>query len=61
MDGTGHSGPNSQRLQTFYPQASEVLKSLRQLEGGQQLTVLQDIVVNMGFETARMTPTLSSP
>jgi hypothetical protein len=43
------------------PQASEVLKSLRQLEGGQQLTVLQDIVVNMGFETARMTPTVKEP
>ena len=43
------------------PQASEVLKSLRQLEGGQQLTVLQDIVVNMGFETARMTPTVKQP
>ena len=29
--------------------ASEVILSLRKLEGGQQLTVLQDIVANMGY------------
>lgn len=43
------------------PEASEVLQALRQLEGGQQLTVLQDIVVNMGFATATMTPTVKEP
>ncbi|AFY44099.1 orange carotenoid protein N-terminal domain-containing protein [Nostoc sp. PCC 7107] len=31
------------------PQASDVLEAIRQLEGGQQLTVLQNIVVNMGY------------
>ncbi len=30
-------------------QASDVLQAIRQLEGGQQLTVLQNIVVNMGY------------
>jgi hypothetical protein len=29
-------------------QASDVLHAIRQLEGGQQLTVFQDVVVNMG-------------
>lgn len=29
--------------------ASSVLQAIRQLEGGQQLTVLQDIVANMGY------------
>jgi hypothetical protein len=40
---------------------SEVLQALRQLEGGQQLTVLQEVVVNMGFATATMTPTVKEP
>jgi hypothetical protein len=30
-------------------QASDVLHAIRQLEGGQQLTVFQDVVINMGY------------
>jgi Orange carotenoid protein, N-terminal/Nuclear transport factor 2 (NTF2) domain len=36
--------------------ASEVLQAIRQLEGGQQLTVLREIVANMGYA-----PTCSNP
>lgn len=43
------------------PKASEVLQALRQIEGGQQLTVLQDIVVNMGFATDGGTSTVKEP
>ncbi len=38
---TGHNG-------TVAP-ASDVLQAIRQLEGGQQLTVLQELVANMGY------------
>jgi Orange carotenoid protein, N-terminal/Nuclear transport factor 2 (NTF2) domain len=39
----------------FSAQASSVLQSIYQLEGGQQLSVLQDIVINMGY-----TPTVGT-
>jgi hypothetical protein len=38
--------PKGYKLST---KASEVLQSIRQLEGGQQLTVFQDVVVKMGY------------
>jgi Orange carotenoid protein, N-terminal/Nuclear transport factor 2 (NTF2) domain len=38
--------PEGYKLST---QASDVLQAIRQLEGGQQLSILQDIVVNMGY------------
>ncbi|MCF2150260.1 orange carotenoid-binding protein [Desmonostoc muscorum LEGE 12446] len=38
--------PKGYKLST---QASDVLQAIRQLEGGQQLSILQDIVVNMGY------------
>lgn len=41
--------------------AADVLKSIDRLEGGQQLTVLQDIVVNMGFAAMGGTPTVTEP
>jgi hypothetical protein len=36
--------------------ASDVLQAIRQLEGGQQLTVLQGIVANMGYASTDGTP-----
>ncbi len=41
--------------------ASEWLGAIRQLEGGQQLTVLQDIVANMGYAPTGMTPKVKEP
>lgn len=41
--------------------ASEVLQAIRQLEGGQQLTVLQDIVGNMGYASTELTPKAKDP
>jgi hypothetical protein len=41
--------------------ASDVLQSIRQLEGGQQLTVLQDVVVNMGYAPTGDTPKVKEP
>ncbi|MGL5077197.1 MAG: orange carotenoid protein N-terminal domain-containing protein [Waterburya sp.] len=41
--------------------ASGVLEAIRQLEGGQQLTVLQDIVAKMGYASTESTPTVKEP
>jgi Orange carotenoid protein, N-terminal/Nuclear transport factor 2 (NTF2) domain len=41
--------------------ASELLKAIDKLEGGQQLTVLQDVVVNMGFSSVGDTPKVNDP
>lgn len=43
------------------PSASVVLQAIRQLEGGQQLTVLQDIVAKMGYTSIGETPTVREP
>nr|QOH29892.1 orange carotenoid protein [Gloeocapsa sp. PCC 7513] len=42
-------------------EASIVLQAIRQLEGGQQLTVLQDIVANMGYASTGGTPRVTEP
>ncbi len=42
-------------------QASSVLQSIRQLEGGQQLAVLQDIVINMGYAPTVGTQKVKEP
>ncbi|GET35301.1 orange carotenoid protein N-terminal domain-containing protein [Microseira wollei] len=41
--------------------ASDVLQAIRQLEGGQQLTVLQNIVVSMGYAPTCGTPKVKEP
>lgn len=41
--------------------ASSVLQALRQLEGGQQLAVLQDIVINMGYAPTVATQRVKEP
>jgi hypothetical protein len=41
--------------------ASDVLQAIRQLEGGQQLTVLQDIVANMGYSSPNGIPKFKEP
>ncbi len=41
--------------------ASDVLQAIRQLEGGQQLTVLQDIVANMGYASTDATTKVKEP
>lgn len=41
--------------------ASSVLQAIRQLEGGQQLAVLQDIVINMGYAPTVGTQTVKEP
>jgi len=41
--------------------ASDVLEAIRQLEGGQQLTVLQDIVAKMGYAQTDGTPKIKEP
>lgn len=41
--------------------ASDVLQAIRQLEGGQQLTVLRDIVVNMGYASTVATQKVEEP
>lgn len=41
--------------------ASDLLQTIRQLEGGQQLTVFQDVVVNMGYTPAGGTPKVKQP
>jgi hypothetical protein len=46
---------------TLSEKASDVLQSIRQLEGGQQLTVLQNIVANMGYAPSCGTPKVKEP
>jgi hypothetical protein len=41
--------------------ASDVLQAIRKLEGGQQLTVLQDIVAKMGYVSTNGTPKVKEP
>ena len=41
--------------------ASDVLQAMRKLEGGHQLTVLQDIVANMGYASTDGTPKVKEP
>jgi hypothetical protein len=41
--------------------ASDVFQAIRQLVGGQQLTVLQDIVANMGYAPMGGTPKVKEP
>jgi Orange carotenoid protein, N-terminal/Nuclear transport factor 2 (NTF2) domain len=42
-------------------EASDLLQAIRQLEGGQQLTVFKDVVVNMGYAPTGGTPTVKEP
>jgi len=42
-------------------QAADVLQAIRPLEGGQQLTVLQNIVINMGYVSMVSTPKVKKP
>ncbi len=42
-------------------QASDLLQAIRQLEGGQQLTVFRDVVVNMGYSPTGETPPVREP
>lgn len=42
-------------------QASDVLQAIRQLEGGQQLTVLREIVINMGYAPTVATQKVEQP
>jgi Orange carotenoid protein, N-terminal/Nuclear transport factor 2 (NTF2) domain len=41
--------------------ASDLLKAIRQLEGGQQLTVFQEVVVKMGYAPMGGTPKVNEP
>jgi hypothetical protein len=41
--------------------ATDLLQAIRQLEGGQQLTVFQDVVVNMGYSPTGGTATVQEP
>lgn len=41
--------------------ATDLLQTIRQLEGGQQLTVFQDIVVNMGYASKGGTAKVQEP
>lgn len=41
--------------------ASDLLQSIRELEGGQQLTVFQDVVVNMGYTPTGGTAKVKEP
>jgi hypothetical protein len=41
--------------------ASDVLQAIRKLEGGQQLTVLQDIVAKMGYVSTNGIPKVKQP
>jgi hypothetical protein len=50
--------PKGYQLST---QASELLQAIRQLEGGQQLTVFQDVVVKMGYSPTGATPKVKDP
>jgi len=50
--------PEGYQLST---KASDVLQAIRQLEPGQQLTVLQDIVVNMGYTSSVDTQKIKEP
>ncbi len=50
--------PKGYKLST---KASNWLQALRQQVGGQQLTVLQDIVANMGYAPAGGTPNVKEP
>jgi Nuclear transport factor 2 (NTF2) domain len=42
-------------------EASELLRAIRQLDGGQQLTVFQDVVVKMGYSPTGDTPKVKEP
>lgn len=50
--------PEGYKLST---KASDVLQTIRQLEGGQQLSVLRDIVVNMGYSPTVATQKVEEP
>ena len=50
--------PKGYQLST---KASDVLQAIRQMEGGQQLSILQDIVVNMGYAPTSGTQTVKEP
>ena len=41
--------------------AADVLQAIRQLEGGQQLTVLQELVANMGYGSPNGIPQVKEP
>lgn len=46
---------------TLSANAADVLQSIRQLEGGHQLTLFQDVMVNMGYASTGETPTVKEP
>jgi Orange carotenoid protein, N-terminal/Nuclear transport factor 2 (NTF2) domain len=56
----GIVAPIPERYKLSAP-ASDVLQAIRQLEGGQQLTVLQDIVAKMGYAPTDGTPQVKEP
>ncbi len=56
----GIVAPIPERYKLSAP-ASDVLQAIRRLEGGQQLTVLQDIVAKMGYAPTDGTPKVKEP
>ncbi len=56
----GIVAPIPERYKLSAP-ASDVLQAIRQLEGGQQLSVLQDIVAKMGYVRTDGTPKVKEP
>jgi hypothetical protein len=50
--------PKGYKLST---QASDLLQAIRKLEGGQQLTVFQDVAIKMGYAPTGGTPTVKKP
>mgnify|MGYP001819116596 CR=1 FL=1 len=56
----GIVAPIPERYKLSAP-ASDVLQAIRQLEGGQQLNVLQDIVAKMGYSPTDGTPQVKEP
>lgn len=46
---------------TLSAKATELLQAIRQLEGGQQLTVFQEVVVNMGYSPTGGTAKVQEP
>ncbi|GAB4386139.1 MAG: orange carotenoid protein N-terminal domain-containing protein [Elainellaceae cyanobacterium] len=46
---------------TLSTKASDVLQSIRQMEGGHQLTLFQDIMINMGYPSKGEIPEVKEP
>ncbi|PSB03302.1 orange carotenoid protein N-terminal domain-containing protein [Merismopedia glauca] len=50
--------PENYQLST---KASDLLQAIRKLEGGEQLTVFQKVVINMGYASTSSTPKVTEP